>query len=125
RMALRIVKERDGHAPRALARNAPVGPRLDRGFDAVLAPVGNPVDVIDGVECLLAEILMINLDEPLIHRAEDDRRLAAPTVWIAVSVIFPMYQHISVAQELKHSFVRLALAVLFENRFADQFLRHL
>src|SRR5437763_10374322 len=118
-MSLRVVEEWDRHAPCALARNAPVGPCLDRGFNAVLAPVGNPVDVIDGVERLLPEILMINLDEPLVHRAEDDRCLAAPTVWIAVSVIFPMHQHVSVAQELKHSFVRLALAVLFENRFAD------
>src|SRR5205814_8653799 len=113
-MALRVVEEWDRHAPRALARNAPVGPRLDRGFNAVLAPVGNPIDVIDGVECLLAEILMVNLDEPLVHRAEDDRCFAAPTMWIAVRVIFPMHQHVSVAQELNHSFVRLALAVLFE-----------
>src|SRR5206468_3272765 len=125
------------HAPGPLARDAPVRTRFDRGFNAVLAPVGNPVDVIDGVECLLAKSFscssrreeapigsrafiranrsrsepgyvgacgvtsMINLDKPLIHRAENDRRLAAPTMRIAVGVILPMHQRLAFTQELQ------------------------
>ena len=45
--ALRIVKRGDRHTPGALARDAPVRTRFHRAFDAVLAPVRNPFDVVD------------------------------------------------------------------------------
>ena len=41
--AVLAVEGRDGHAPGALAGDAPVGPVLDHAVDPVLAPVGDPV----------------------------------------------------------------------------------
>ena len=68
---------------------------------------------------------MINLDEPLVHRAEDDGRFAAPAVRIAVMIIFLVQQGVAGAEFVQHGFVRVAFAVLFENGFADHFRRHL
>ena len=49
-VALRVVERGDGHAPGALAGDAPVGTGFDRAFDAVFAPIGNPIDIVDGVQ---------------------------------------------------------------------------
>ena len=56
RVALGIVERRDRHAPGALARDAPVRAAFDGGFDAVLAPIGHPVDAVDLRQGALAEL---------------------------------------------------------------------
>src|SRR6185503_20386741 len=85
RLALCIVKSWNGDAPGSLARDAPIGPSFDGGFNAILAPVRNPFYSINGCEGLGAEshviaigVRVVNANEPLIHRAENDWRLAAP-----------------------------------------------
>ena len=56
RIRLAIVKRRDRHAPRALPRDAPVWPRLDRALDPVPTPGRHPFHVLgDGPERPLAE----------------------------------------------------------------------
>ena len=45
--AFRVVERRDRHAPGALAADAPVGPGLHRAFDAVDAPVWNPLHAVN------------------------------------------------------------------------------
>ena len=125
RIAGRVVERRDRYAPRALARDAPVGAGFHRAFDAVLAPVGNPEDAVDLGEGGLAKsfplTLVVDLDEPLIHRAEDHGRLAAPAVRVAVVVILLMQQGGAHAEFVEDGVVGIALAVLFEDRFADHF----
>ena len=68
---------------------------------------------------------MINLDEPLVHRAEDDGRLAAPAMRVAVVIIFLVQQRVANAEFVQHDFVGVAFAVFFENGFADHLSRHL
>ena len=119
------IKRRDRHAPGALAADAPIGPAFHRAFDSVLAPAGHPVHFVDGGERLLTEILVIDLDEPLIHRPENHRRLTAPTVWVAVRILLVMHESIESAEERKHGFVGFASTVLFENGLADQLRGHL
>ena len=46
-LLLRVEERRDGHAPRALPADAPVGPRFDGAADAGLAPRGDPLDLSD------------------------------------------------------------------------------
>ena len=47
RLAFRVVERRDGHAPGALARDAPVRPRFDRRLDTIFAPIRDPIHRID------------------------------------------------------------------------------
>ena len=68
---------------------------------------------------------VINLDEPLVHRAEDDGRLAAPAMRIAVMIIFLVQQRVAGAQFVQHGFVGVAFAVFFQNGFADHLGGHL
>src|SRR6478672_3850107 len=84
RLPILVVKCRDGNAPRPLTRDAPIGPRFHRSLDPSLAPIGHPIDSIDCGQRLLAKSGMIDLDEPLVHRPKNDRRLAPPAMRIAV-----------------------------------------
>src|SRR5260370_6970613 len=100
-IALSIVEGRERHAPGALARNAPIGPAFDSRFDSTLPPVRDPFDTVDFLQGRLAEgtvigpirligfgLLMIDLNEPLVHGAEDHRSFAAPPVRIPWMIIF-------------------------------------
>ncbi len=74
------IEDDDGHAPDALARDAPIGAGGDHVGDALFAPGGDPADLLDGVERALAEIVVLHADEPLLGGAEDGRVVAAPAV---------------------------------------------
>src|ERR1700723_3312753 len=84
----------DGHAPDALARDAPVGPGGDHVRDALFSPGRVPFDaVFDFVEGALAKggrlaggsrHRRIDIDEPLLGGAEDDRVVAAPAMRVLV-----------------------------------------
>ncbi len=143
RIALGIVERRNRHAPRALTRDAPIRSRLDGALDAVDPPVRNPVHAINFGESGFTKgraVLLrgqglgraaarpyhvINLDEPLIHCAKDDRRLAPPTVRVAVMIILLVQQRLAHAQFVQHGLVRVALAVLFQNGLADHLVWYL
>src|SRR5206468_3029256 len=81
-LAFGIVKRRDGDAPSALARDAPIWAAFDGGF-------------------------------------------AAPAVGVAVVIILLMQEGLVEPQFMQHGFVGLALAMLFENGFAEHVGRHL
>src|SRR6185436_18957797 len=68
---------------------------------------------------------VVYLDEPLIHRAKDDGRFAAPAMWVAVVIIFLVQERVADAQLVQDGAVGVAFAVLFQNGFADQLRRHL
>ncbi len=83
----------DGHAPDALAADAPVGARGDHVGDALLAPGRIPDDLVDLFDGELAEGCFCRLrrldwrfegDEPLLGGAEDDGIVAAPAVRVGV-----------------------------------------
>jgi hypothetical protein len=47
RFAFGVVKRGNGHAPSALARDAPVGTGLHQAFDAIDAPVRHPFHAVN------------------------------------------------------------------------------
>src|SRR5262249_49946458 len=73
-----LDEHRDRHTPGALARDAPVRPRLDHGADTVLALRRKPFRCVDGGKRLLAQIVVLHADKPLRRGAKDQRRLGAP-----------------------------------------------
>ena len=100
RLALGAVEHRERHAPAALARDAPVGPRFHGPVDAVAAPVRNPVDGVDLGERLFAQ--RIDADEELFERPEDHRRFGAPAMGIRVGVALLAQERTAGAQEFDH-----------------------
>src|SRR5665213_2653727 len=155
RFAFRVIERRNRHAPSALAADAPVGTGFNCSRNSIFSPVRNPVYFCcNRINCsppkspksfsqnfrgwifrLIWKLwmfssykfrdFMIYFDEPLIHRTEDNGRLAAPAMWVAVMIIFLMEQCVTHAQLVKHNFICLALAMLFQNGFANHFFWHL
>ena len=89
--ATRLVHE-DGqrHAPRALARQHPVGATFYHGADAVLPARRIPIGLGDGVHRQFAERLAVHkrhIDgyEPLRRGAEDHGRLGTPAMRIGMA----------------------------------------
>src|SRR5581483_5934240 len=78
--AVVAVKDRDRHAPRALARDAPVGAVAEHILHPLPAPLGDPLDAVAGGDGALVEPRPIHRDEPLWRGAEDHRVVAAPAV---------------------------------------------
>ena len=80
---------RDGHAPVALAGDAPVRAPLDHRADALDGVAGVELDLRELLERPLAQARpaaqrLVHRDEPLARGAEDDGLLAAPAVRVAV-----------------------------------------
>ncbi len=128
-LAVGGIKRRDGHAPRALAGDAPVGAGGHGALDPVDTPLGHPLDPVDlgqgpGAEGGSGNI-MIDADEPLVHGAEDHRGLAAPAMRVAVRVGFVPQQVGGFAEQREHRLVGIAAAVLLQDRLPDQRGGHL
>ena len=77
----------DRNAPGTLARDHPVGPVCDHVRDSLFAPGWEPLHVLDGVECVLPQIVAIHADEPLVGAAKDGGVVAAPAMRVRVLVI--------------------------------------
>ena len=75
----------DGHAPLALARNAPVRPGFDHIVNAVPAPGRNPLHIpVNALQGPRAQVVFLHADEPLGRGPEDHRIFAAPAMRIRV-----------------------------------------
>ena len=74
----------DRHAPGALAGDAPVGPVLDHGFDALARLGRHPARLRDRLERSLPQAVLGHGDEPLRRRAEHQRRLGAPRMGVGM-----------------------------------------
>src|SRR4029077_6170073 len=87
--AFDAAEGRDGHTPHALAREAPVGARLDHAADAVLAPGRDPARLADLDERVVAQrrrvLGLAEAREPLLGRPKDDGGLAAPAARVLVA----------------------------------------
>ncbi len=103
----------DGRAPGALAADAPVGPSRDHGVDAVLALGRHPLGLLDPLDAQLPEAaalaaqLRVHGDEPLLGGPEQDRRLGAPAVGVAVGEALLVEEGAEPAQLLHHQGVAL------------------
>ena len=84
--AVFVKEDRKRHTPGALTGDTPVGTGLDRAVDAVAAPLGQPLDLIDFAQGFFSEL--VDGDEELLDRAEDDGGLGTPAMWVAVLVGF-------------------------------------
>src|SRR6267154_1285718 len=86
------IKNDDGRAPEALARNAPIGAMLDHFVHAIFAPGRNPFHTVDLFESFFPKSFRfpfsgcIHFDEPLCGSAKDDGIVATPAMRIAVLV---------------------------------------
>src|ERR1035437_6176520 len=83
----------NGHAPDALAADAPVGARGYHVGDALLAPGRVPDDLVDLLNGLLAKSGLcavgardrsLQSNEPLLGGAENDRMVTTPAVRVGV-----------------------------------------
>ena len=81
---LLVDQQGDGHAPGALARDAPVRAVAHHGLDAGTAPVRGPGDALDLAQGGVPQALPLHADEPLGGGAEDDGGLVAPAMGITV-----------------------------------------
>ena len=93
------VENRNGNAPHPLAGDAPVGPGLDHSVDAILAPRRHPLHLFDFFQCPLPQPVVLQVDEPLLGRAEDERVMAAPTMRIGVLDFLRAHQMAALAQQ--------------------------
>ena len=116
-----VQEERNRHAPVALARDAPVRAGLHHRFQAGAAPGREELRLIDGALGDPAQgrgvfvLLVFHADEPLRRGAEDDRRLVAPAVRVAVLDFLGFEQSTAAFEFLQHQ------RVGFPDRLAGQF----
>ncbi len=122
----RVAIENDnGHAPKALARDAPVRAFLDHFVHAVFAPRGNPLDVTDLAERFLAQRSSpavrrrVDLDEPLLGGAKNYGIVAAPAMRVAVLVFMVAEQRPAVRKQVDDDGIRgeHILALVFRQAF--------
>ncbi len=97
-----VNEQRDGHPPAALAGDTPVGPIGDHALDALFAPTGGELHVLDSRQRRIAQTSLLQADEPLGRGAKDHRRAMAPAVRIAVLKRFLVQQGAVLAQQLSN-----------------------
>ena len=100
-----VIEDRDGHAPGALAADAPVAPLPHHPFNAVAATGRQPFHRVDGAEGVLAEPL--HRGKPLLRGAEDRRFFGAPVVGVAVFVALFGQQRLGLLQSRDNRRVRV------------------
>src|SRR5690606_7154832 len=109
-----IHEPRDGHAPEALAGNAPVGAVAHHALDSGLAPRGVPGYALNCIQRLFAQAGLVEVDEPLRGGAEDDGRLVPPAVWVAVLVLLVLEQRAALGEHAHDLVVGLEDRLAFE-----------
>ena len=86
--AVAAPEQRDRRAPGALAADAPVRAGFEHAAHAFAAPPGMPVDRRRRRQRPLAQAV-VQAHEPLFRGAEEQRRVVAPAVRVAVRVVAP------------------------------------
>ena len=101
--AVLTVEDWYRNAPAALTGNAPVASHVYHVLDALLAPLGNPLNFLDGLDGLGLE--HIHVAEPLVCCAVDYRLVAAPAVRIRVDDLLHREQGVVVLKALCYRLV--------------------
>src|SRR5688572_5363926 len=104
---LAMDEQRDGNAPSALARDAPVRTIFDHSGDALLAPLRRPLDGLDVSQSVRTQTFAVHADEPLRRSAENDWSLVTPAVRIAVTDGLMMHKAPTLLQHLDKRRIRL------------------
>ena len=101
--ALLAVEYRDGHAPDALAADAPVTAVTDHTGHAVMAPRRLPVHAVNG----LVDVLLEGVDgaEPLLGSTEDDGMMAAPAMRVLMGDVLHTHQMAALLDVLQNDLV--------------------
>ena len=88
-------KTRESARPRCAGAKCTSQAALHRTLDAVLAPVGNPCDTCQFPPArAVPKLVMINFDEPLVHRPKNNWCLAAPAMRVAMMIILLVQQRL-------------------------------
>ena len=124
------IENRDRHAPRSLAGDAPVRAALEHIAHAAFAPGRVPIDLRDFVESTLTQTAAIDSfvhrNKPLRRRPEYDRILTPPAMRITVIVFFDAEQGSTFAEEFNDLGVRLKDAQASEVLdLSDEFARRI
>ena len=85
------------YTPGALAGNAPVRAGFHGAVNAVAAPGGHPLGLVNLLQCHGAQLL--HADEELLHGAEDDGGLGAPAVRVLVGEFLAGQQAVAFHQQ--------------------------
>ena len=115
-----VDEQRNGHSPGALARDAPIRAHGDHAGDALLAPGGHPIDVLNGLERALAQSRLIHADEPLRGGAKYHRRLVAPAMRIGMMIRLVLQQPAVLDQHLDDMCVGVEYLLAGKQRRAGQ-----
>ena len=107
RLAAFLAEEnRDRNPPFSLTGNAPVSPVPDHGCNPILAPGGNPLDILDRFYRVLLKVL--HRAEPLLGSPEQHWVFASPAVRILVDDFFHGEQGTRFLQVLRDGRIGLA-----------------
>src|SRR5688572_24831124 len=74
------IKNRNGYSPDPLTRDTPVAAISDHVIDAILAPEGNPLHIINSLESILPKA--VYRGKPLLSSPVNQGIFTAPTVRI-------------------------------------------
>ena len=107
RAFLFVQEQGNRHAPAALAGDAPIGTILNHAVNTRLPPVRNPGHLFDFVERPGAQASLVHTDKPLRRGAENNRRLVAPAVRVAVLQRLFMQQRTALLQHFNHMRISL------------------
>ena len=103
-----VHEQGDRHTPGTLTGNTPVGPIGQHAFDARLAPLGQPLHLIDFLTGTGQQARLIHGHKPLRRRTENQRRFMTPAMRVAVFNFRQLDQIAAVFQRLDHRLVGLA-----------------
>jgi len=108
RLAAAFTKEhRDGHAPHALPRDAPIRPGRDHVRHPLFAPPRIPFDLCDCIQRARPQLLAVHADKPLLCCAENNRVVTSPAMRIAVVQLGLFNQCSVLLQQLDDNRIRL------------------
>ena len=79
---LTMKEKRNGHSQVRWRRCT--SPASNHACDALLAPCRKPLHASDGLKARLAQVILVEADEPLWRGSEDQRCLVPPAVRVAV-----------------------------------------
>ena len=107
--ALGALEHGDGHAPRALARDAPVGAVGHHAIRCGSSPTRESIPPRSRWRrsAFSRRRVLVHGHEPLVGGAEDDRLVAAPAVRVAVQDLLLGHERAALAQPLDDGRVRL------------------
>src|SRR5690554_3944464 len=108
RTGFAIDKQSNRYAPSALPGNTPVRTILEHPFNARLAPLRQPLHLVNGFYCTLVQTGGVHADKPLRGGTENQWGFMTPAMRVAVLDFLMSDQPISFFQRFDNRLIRLA-----------------